>query len=117
MSQRELPLWARAVAAALLLFAILPDNLRLVAIFLNGLPLGMVWGLVVWYLEGRRKSELLLAGLSCSFIIASGMVKDIGRWLMTGPGVPEVWMPFVSGLIFLIPFVVVVPGLVLLRRG
>ena len=33
------------------------------AIFLNGLPLGMVWGLVILYLEGRRTSELLLVGL------------------------------------------------------
>ena len=47
--------------AALLLFAVLPNNLKVVAIFINGLPLGMVWGLVCWYLEGRRTSEMLLA--------------------------------------------------------
>src|SRR5262249_25521235 len=35
---------------ALALFAILPPDLKVVAIFCNGLPLGMVWGLVVWYL-------------------------------------------------------------------
>src|SRR5262249_12477982 len=39
--------------AALVLFAIVPPNLKVVVIFCNGLPLGMVWGLVVWYLEGR----------------------------------------------------------------
>ena len=43
--------------------------------FFNGLPLGMIGGLVVRYLEGRRASELLLAALSCSFIVASGAVK------------------------------------------
>src|SRR5262249_48126062 len=68
--------WAQA---ALVLFGLLPNNLKFIAIFLNGLPLGMVWGLVVWYLEGRRTSELLLAGLSCSYIISSGIVKDLGR--------------------------------------
>ncbi|MDA7611515.1 DUF5690 family protein, partial [bacterium] len=91
---------------ALLLFAVLPPQLKILALFANGLPLGMVWGLVVWYLEGRRTSELLLAGLSCSFILASGVVKDVGRWLMDHHGVSEFWMPFTTGLIFLIPFVV-----------
>jgi hypothetical protein len=87
--------------AALALFAVLPPNLKVLAIFFNGLPLGMVWGLVVWYLEGRRTSELLLAGLSCSFIVSSGMVKDVGRFLMSAGGVSESWMPFVTGAIFL----------------
>src|SRR5437016_9474650 len=50
----------------------------------------MVWGLVVWYLEGRRTSELLLAGLSCSYIVSSGIVKDLGRAMMEG-GVAAWW--------------------------
>jgi hypothetical protein len=86
---------------ALLLFAVLPNDYKVLAIFLNGLPLGMVWGLVVWYLEGRRTSELLLAGLSCAFIVANGVVKDIGRWLMSAQDVNQFWMPFTTGLIFL----------------
>src|SRR5437667_10437378 len=74
-------LWAEL---ALLAYGLVPNNLKTVAIFLNGLPLGMVWGLVVWYLEGRRTSELLLAGLSCSYIVSSGVVKDFGRAVMAG---------------------------------
>lgn len=108
---------------SLLLFAVLPGNAKILAIFLNGMPLGMVWGLVVWYLEGRRTSELLLAGLSCSFIMASAMVKDAGRALMAGSdslilGLPnplqslgeidQFWMPFYTGLLFLVPFLVAV---------
>ena len=54
--------------AALLGFALLPGNLKVLAIFINGLPLGMVWGLVSRYLEGRKTAELLFAGLSCSYI-------------------------------------------------
>ena len=87
--------------AALLLFAVLPDNWKILAIFLNGLPLGMVWGMVVWYLEGRRMSEILLAGLSCSFILASGMVKDVGRFVMSDWLISEGWMPVVTGGLFL----------------
>lgn len=100
-------LWAEATLVA---FALLPLDFKFIPLFLNGLSLGMVWGLVVWYLEGRQTSELLLAGLSCSFIIASAMTKDFGRALMEPPawassllggGVTEMWMPAVTGAIFL----------------
>ncbi|MCA9233945.1 MAG: hypothetical protein KDA44_00640 [Planctomycetales bacterium] len=102
-----------AAEAALLLFAIVPQSWKPAALLLNGLPLGMVWGLVVQYLEGRRTSEFLLAGLSCSFILSSGVVKDVGRalmfpaaegpasWFAWLPPVSEFWMPAVTGAIFL----------------
>jgi len=99
--------WAEATLVA---FALMPLDWKFVPLFLNGLSLGMVWGLVVWYLEGRKTSELLLAGLSCSFIIASDMTKDFARALMSPPewaspllgsGVSEMWMPAVTGAIFL----------------
>jgi hypothetical protein len=89
-----------AAELALLGFALLPPRAKVLALFFNGLPLGMIWGLVVRYLEGRRASELLLAGLSCSFIVASGAVKDVARWLMSA-GVTEYWMPATTGLLFL----------------
>jgi hypothetical protein len=85
---------------ALVLFAVLPPVWKIAALFLNGLPLGMVWGLVVAYLEGRRTSEILLAILSCSFIVSSGVVKDVGRWLMQAHGVSELWMPAAAGALF-----------------
>ena len=97
-----------AAWASLVLFAVLPQDLKVIAIFANGLPLGMVWGTVVLYLEGRRTSELLLAGLSCSYIVASGVVKDVGRALMSDFGVPEYWMPAATGGLFFLPFVLAV---------
>src|SRR6266540_2835207 len=83
---------------ALVAYGLVPNNLKVIAIFFNGLPLGMVWGLVVWYLEGRRTSELLLAGLSCSYIVSSGIVKDIGRAMMEG-GAAQWWrqVPLIGG--------------------
>lgn len=92
---------------ALFGFAVSSPPLKIVSIFVNGLPLGMVWGLVVSFLEGRRTSEFLLAGLSCSFIFADGAVKDVGRLLLRW-GVSEYWMPFSTGLLFLLPFIVAV---------
>jgi hypothetical protein len=71
--------------------------------FFNGLPLGMIWGIVFSYVEGRRYTELLAAGLSISFIVSSGAVKTIGRLLIDTGGVSEFWMPVLTGLIF-IPF-------------
>jgi phosphonate degradation associated HDIG domain protein len=97
-----------AAEAALVLFAVLPRDLKVVAIFFNGLPLGMVWGLVVWYLEGRLTSELLLAGLACSYIVSSGAVKDVGRYLMAAHGVSEAAMPVLTGALFLPPFLLAV---------
>ena len=93
-----------AAELALVGFAVLPGNWKVIAIFCNGLPLGMVWGLVVWFLEGRMTSELLLAGLACSYIVSSGAVKDVGRWLMSAYGVGEAIMPMATGLLFLPPF-------------
>jgi hypothetical protein len=93
----------------LLLFAVLPPDGKAAAMVLNGLPLGMVWGLVVRYLEGRRSSETLVAGLSCSFIIAGAVTRDVGRDLvMRQWGVAEAWMPFVTGALFLAPFLATV---------
>lgn len=89
---------------ALLLFAVLPVSLKPVALFLNGLPLGMVWGLVFGFLEGRRLSEVLGAGLSASYIVASGFVKTVARFVMDA-GVSEFWMPFATGAIFAVPMV------------
>ncbi len=85
---------------ALLLFGLLPGHWKILAIAMNGLPLGMVWGLVFSFLEGRRTSDALGAILSASFIMASGVVKSVGAALLAR-GVPEFWMPFTTGLLFL----------------
>jgi hypothetical protein len=66
----------------------------------------MVFGLVLAYLEGRRLTEALSAGLCASFIVSSGVVKWVGRSLIDDYGVTEFWMPFMSGLIFVIPLLI-----------
>ncbi|WP_019960118.1 DUF5690 family protein [Woodsholea maritima] len=85
---------------ALIGFAMAPAPLKVPMLFLNGLPLGMIWGLVFSYLEGRRLTDLLGAMLCASFIVSSGAVKSVGQILMNGYGVPEFWMPAVTGLLF-----------------
>ena len=85
---------------ALIAFAVLPPGLGLVCIFFNGLPLGMIWGLVFSYIEGRRVSELLGAMLCVSFIVSSGVVKSAGALLMQA-GITERWMPAMTGIPFI----------------
>ncbi len=87
---------------ALFGFAVTPAPWSALFLFLNGLPLGMVFGLVLGFLEGRRLTEILAAGLCASFILADGVMKTVGTWLLEN-NVPEVWMPALSGLIFLPP--------------
>jgi hypothetical protein len=86
--------------AALVLFATVPAPMKAVAMFMNGLCLGMIWGLVFSYMEGRRTSEILGAVLCASFIISSGAVKSIGLLLMSHLRVPMFWMPAATGLVF-----------------
>ncbi|HIK71266.1 MAG TPA: hypothetical protein EYF99_14915 [Pseudomonadales bacterium] len=88
---------------ALLGFALVPPPYNFVLLFFNGLPLGMIWGLVFSYLEGRRTTELLAAILSSSFILASGVTKAVGKYIMLEFAVSQYWMPFVTGALFLLP--------------
>lgn len=93
---------------ALLLFAATPAPWNFVWLFVNGLPLGMVFGLVLGFLEGRRVTEALSAGLCASFILASGFVKSTGRSLIQDFSVDQYWMPFFTGLIFVLPLLLFV---------
>ena len=68
--------------------------------FLNGLPLGMIWGVVFGYLEGRRNTELFGAVMASSFIISSGLVKGVGKFILDTDAVTENWMPFIAALSF-----------------
>ena len=83
-------------------FAIIPPPFDAACLFLNGLSLGMVFGLVLGFIEGRRLTELFVAGLCASFIVADGFSKSVGVWLLQA-GVAERAMPSVAGLVFLIP--------------
>jgi hypothetical protein len=89
--------------ASLLLFALVPPPYNILCMFANGFPLGMVFGLVLGFLEGRRTSELMGAVLATSFIFASGLAKTVGKWLLLRQGVSDWWMPFATGAFFVVP--------------
>jgi MFS family permease len=85
----------------LALLPLVPRWTQVACLFVNGLPLGMIWGLIFGFLEGRRLTEFLGLGMSVSFIFASGWTKSAGVYLMGRWGVPELWMPAVTALSFL----------------
>jgi hypothetical protein len=85
---------------ALILFAVVPAPWNITAMFLNGLPLGLIWGLVFGFMEGRRTSEVLGAILCASFIVSSGAVKSVGKLLMEGWHISPFWMPAAAGALF-----------------
>lgn len=89
--------------AALLLFAIVPAPYNVVFLLINGFPLGIIYGIVFSYLEGRRATEFLGAVLASSFIFASGFTQSVGKFVITSLQVSDWWMPFITGLIFIVP--------------
>ena len=92
---------------ALILFGLVPSPFHVICLFLNGLPLGMVYGMVLGFLEGRRLTEATTATLCASFIVADGVTKTVGTWLLD-QGVTERWMPAMAGVLFLPPLLVFV---------
>lgn len=93
---------------ALLCFALVPAPYNIIFLFINGFPLGLIWGLVFSYLEGRKSTEFMAAVLSISLIFASGFVKTIARTLMSSFHISEFNMPFIIGAIFVIPLILFV---------
>jgi MFS family permease len=93
---------------ALLAFAVVPAPFNIIFLFINGFPLGLIWGLVFGYLEGRRSTEFMAAVLSISLIFASGFVKTVGRTLLSVFHVNEYHMPFLTGAIFVLPLLLFV---------
>jgi MFS family permease len=91
---------------ALLCVGIAPYPYNGFLMFFNGLPLALIWGLVFSFIEGRRLTELLGAILATSFIVASGLAKSVGKWLMSDIAVPEMMMPFYTGIIFTVPLLI-----------
>lgn len=84
----------------LALFAVVPGEWKIVALFFNGLPLGMVFGIVFSYIEGRKNTEMLAAALSATFIFSTGLVKTVGLILIKDFDTDEYTMPFYTGLLF-----------------
>ncbi|MFT3920921.1 MAG: DUF5690 family protein [Myxococcales bacterium] len=70
---------------ALLLFAVVPQPWNAACMFVNGLMLGMVFGLVLGFLEGRLLTESLSRWIVCQLHFGGGS-DEVGGHLATGAG-------------------------------
>ncbi|WP_435353425.1 DUF5690 family protein [Emticicia sp. SJ17W-69] len=85
---------------ALLAFGFVPFPYNFVFLFLNGLPLGMVWGVIFSFLEGRKLTEFLALGLSLNLVMTSGVLKTIYLFLQETFHISEFHLPYTIGLVF-----------------
>ena len=84
--------------AALLVFAFAPQPYNIWALFVNGLSLGCMWGVIFSFLEGRRLSGVLGAIMGLSIAFSSGLAKSLGLFLMNDLGIDAFLMPAAIGL-------------------
>lgn len=91
-----------------LMFAIVPAPYNIIFLFTNGFPLGMLWGVVFSYVEGRKSTDFIGAALATSFIFASGFVKTVGAWLQNNFKITDYWIPFFTGLVYALPLLLFV---------
>jgi MFS family permease len=90
-----------AAEVSLILFGLLPAPYNIIGMFLNGLSLGCMWGVIFSYLEGRRVTDILVGLMGVSMVISSGTAKSVGLFVMNTLHVPEFWMPALIGAVAL----------------
>ena len=88
---------------SLLFFALVPLEYKFIFLFTNGLPLGMVWGVIFSFLEGRKLTEMIATGIAIGALVSSGVLKSIALYVLSNTILPvsENWMPFVVGALFI----------------
>src|SRR5687767_5896259 len=88
---------------ALFCFALTPPPYGMIFFFLNGFPLGLMWGIVFSNVEGRRTTDFIGAALAVSFIFSGGFSRSVAKSLILDWNVPEQWVAFATGLVFAVP--------------
>ncbi|MBN2196552.1 MAG: hypothetical protein JW751_27315 [Polyangiaceae bacterium] len=87
---------------ALVVLALAPPTLAPVCLLVNGLALGLVWGLAFSFLEGRRVSDGLGAAAAAGYLLAGGVMRSVGDALLSS-GVPGLWVPAAAGALAAVP--------------
>lgn len=90
---------------ALLLFGLLEAPYNALAMFLNGLSLGCMWGIIFSFIEGRKITDMLASLLGVSMVFSSGLAKSFGLYVINDLGIAPFWMPALIGIVAL-PFLI-----------
>lgn len=83
--------------AALIGFGILNPPYNVIAMFVNGLSLGCMWGVIFSFIEGRKVTDILASLLGVSMVFSSGVAKSFGLFAMNEMQIDQFWMPAVIG--------------------
>ena len=83
--------------AALVGFGLLPMPYNVIAMFVNGLLLGCMWGVIFSFIEGRKVTDILASLLGVSMVFSSGFAKSFGLFAMNDLHIDQFWMPAVIG--------------------
>ncbi|HEX6431815.1 MAG TPA: DUF5690 family protein [Niastella sp.] len=86
-------------------FALVPAPWGMVCLFANGFMLGFMWGIVFSYVEGRRATDFIGAVMAVSFIFAGGFTRSVALWLRDYWLIPEQWLAFATGFLFVVPLI------------
>ena len=79
---------------SLVFFGLLSAPYNIAAMFLNGLSLGCMWGIIFSFIEGRRMTDVLASLLGVSMVISSGTAKSVGLYVM------DIWQDRGGGIAF-----------------
>ncbi|HQR94199.1 MAG TPA: DUF5690 family protein [Sediminibacterium sp.] len=93
---------------SMLLFALAPAPYSVIFLFTNGFPLGIIWGIVFSFVEGRKATDFIGAALAVSFIFSSGFVKSVAKSLQINFAITDWWVPFITGAVFIIPLILLI---------
>lgn len=86
---------------ALLLFGLLEAPYNALTMFLNGLSLGCMWGIIFSFIEGRKITDMLASLLGVSMVFSSGLAKSFGLYVINDLGIAPFWMPALIGIVAL----------------
>lgn len=82
---------------ALVGFGLLNAPFNVIAMFVNGLSLGCMWGVIFSFIEGRKITDILASLLGVSMVFSSGLAKSFGLFVMNDLHVSQFWMPALIG--------------------
>ena len=82
---------------ALVGFGLLEAPYNAAAMFVNGLSLGCMWGVIFSFIEGRKVTDILASLLGVSMVFSSGVAKSFGLFAMNEMQIDQFWMPAVIG--------------------
>jgi len=85
---------------SLVFFGLLSAPYNIAAMFLNGLSLGCMWGIIFSFIEGRRMTDVLASLLGVSMVISSGTAKSVGLYVMAGQRVLDARLDRGGGIAF-----------------